>query len=99
MENIVRRGKALSGYLQQELLKLGDKVEMLTPTEDQSRGFVVGFRLKNMPYDKFGEHATKKGFRIRLVPENHLNSIRISTHIYNNFDEVNKFLEAVKEVA
>jgi len=99
MENIVRRGKALSGYLQQELLKLGDKVEMLTPTEDQSRGFVVGFRLKNTPYDKFGEHATKKGFRIRLVPENHLNSIRISTHIYNNFEEVNKFVEAVKEVA
>jgi selenocysteine lyase/cysteine desulfurase len=99
IENIVRRGKSLSGYLQQELLKFGDKVEMLTPIEDQSRGFVVGFRLKNMPYDKFGEHATKRGFRIRLVGENKLNSIRISTHIYNNFDEVNKFIEAVKEVA
>ena len=99
MENIVRRGKSLSGYLQQELLKFGDKVEMLTPLEDQSRGFVVGFRLKNMLYDKFGEHATKRGFRIRLVGENKLNSIRISTHIYNNFDEVNRFVEAVKEVA
>ncbi|MBA4313089.1 MAG: hypothetical protein C0417_10720 [Chlorobiaceae bacterium] len=97
MENIVRRGKALSGYLQQELMKI-DNVEMLTPTEDESRGFVVGFRLKNMPYDKFGEHAAKKGFRIRLVPENKLNSIRISTHIYNSFDEVNKFIEAVKEI-
>jgi cysteine desulfurase/selenocysteine lyase len=97
MENIVRRGKALSGYLQQELMKI-DKVEMLTPTEDQSRGFVVGFRLKDMPYDKFGEHAAKKGFRIRLVAENKLNSIRISTHIYNNFEEVNKFIEIVKEI-
>ncbi len=99
MENIVRRGKSLSHYLQQELLKLGDKVEMLTPTEDQSRGFVTGFRLKNITYDRFGEHATKKGFRIRLVAEGHLNSIRISTHIYNNQDEVSKFIEAVKEVA
>jgi cysteine desulfurase/selenocysteine lyase len=99
MENIHRRGKALSGYLQQELLKLGDKVEMLTPTEDRSRGFVVGFRLKNMPYEKFGEYAAQKHFRIRLVGESHLNSIRISTHIYNNYDEVNKFLEIVKEVA
>jgi L-cysteine/cystine lyase len=97
MENVVRRGKALSGYLQQELMKI-DKVEMLTPTEDQSRGFVVGFRLKDMPYDKFGEHAAKKGFRIRLVAENKLNSIRISTHIYNNFEEVNKFIEIVKEI-
>ncbi len=97
MDNIVRRGKALSSYLQQELMKL-ENVEILTPTEDQSRGFVVGFRLKNMPYDKFGEYASKKGFRIRLVAENKLNSIRISTHIYNNFDEVNKFLDAVREI-
>jgi cysteine desulfurase / selenocysteine lyase len=99
IDNIIRRGKSLSGLLQQELLSLGTNIEMLTPTEDQSRGFVVGFRLKNMPHDKFGEHASKKGFRIRLVGENKLNSIRISTHIYNNFDEVKKFIEIVKEVA
>jgi cysteine desulfurase / selenocysteine lyase len=99
LENIVRRGNALAKVLQEELMKLGDNVEMLTPTEDRSRGFVVGFRLKNMPYDKFGEHASKKGFRIRLVGEGHLNSIRVSTHIYNNRDEVMKFIDAVREVA
>ncbi len=99
MENIARRGKALANLLQSELLKLGDKVEMLTPTEEQSKGCIVGFRLKNMPYDKFGEHAAKNGFRIRLVPESHLNSIRVSTHLYNNPDEVMKFVEAVREVA
>lgn len=99
MENIARRGKALAGLLQSELLNLGDKVDMLTPAEEQSRGCIIGFRLKNMPYDKFGEHAAKKGFRIRLVPESHLNSIRVSTHLYNNPDEVLRFVEAVKEVA
>jgi cysteine desulfurase/selenocysteine lyase len=99
MENIVRRCSSLATHLQQELLQLGDSVETLTPTEDQSRGFVIGFRLKNMPYDKFGEHATKRGFRIRLVGESHLNSVRVSTHLYNNFDEVNRFIEAVKEVS
>ena len=99
MENISRRGKMLANLLQNELLKLDTKVEMLTPTEERSKGSMVGFRLKNIPYDKFGEHAAKKGFRIRLVPESHLNSIRISTHLYNNPDEVLKFVEAVKEVA
>lgn len=99
MENVAHRNKSLATHLQQELLKLGDKVEMLTPTEEQSRGAIVGFRLKNLPNDKFGAHAAKKGFRIRLVPESHLNSIRISTHCYNNFEEVNRFVEAVKEVA
>jgi selenocysteine lyase/cysteine desulfurase len=99
LENIIRRGKALATHLQEELLKLGDKIEMLTPTEERSRGFITGFRLKNMPYDKFGEHASKKGFRIRLVGENHLNSIRVSTHLYNTFEEVDKFIGIVKEVA
>jgi cysteine desulfurase / selenocysteine lyase len=99
MENVVARGRALSGRLQKGLMELGDKVEMLTPTEEQSRGFIVGFRLKSMEYNKFGEHASKKGFRIRIVPENHLNSVRVSTHIYNNPDEVENFLKMVKEIA
>lgn len=97
--NIVRRGNSLASLLQSELLKLGDRVEMLTPLEEQSKGCVVGFRLKNIAYDKFGEYAAKKGFRIRLVPESHLNSVRISTHLYNNPDEVMRFVDAVKEVA
>lgn len=99
MENVVRRCKAMAGYLQQELLKLTDNVDMLTPTEDRSRGFVVGFRLKKMEYESFGKLTTERGFRIRLVVEGHLNSIRISTHIYNSYDEVNRFLELVREVA
>ena len=99
MDNIIRRAKGLAGYLQSELLKLGDKVEMLTPTEEQSRGFVTSFRLKNMAFDKFNEYISGKGFRIRVVPESHLNCIRISTHLYNNYDEVNRFLDEVRKVA
>jgi L-cysteine/cystine lyase len=99
MENIVRRGNALAARLQRGLLELGDRVEMLTPTEERSRGFVIGFRLKKIAYDAFGAHAAKKGFRIRLVPESHLNSIRVSTHLYNNPREVDAFLDAVREVA
>ncbi len=98
-DNIIRRCRELSGRLQKGLLALGDRVEMLTPTEEQSRGFINGFRLRSMPYDKFGEHATKRGFRIRLVPENKVNCMRVSTHLYNNTEEVDRFLEAVKEVA
>ena len=99
MENVTRRGNSLADRVQRGLLQLGEKIEMLTPVEEASRGFVVGFRLKSMPYDKFGEFASKKGFRIRVVPEGHLNSVRISTHIYNSPEEVDKFLEIVKEVA
>ena len=62
IENIVRRGNALTAYLQRELLQLGDTIEMLTPVEERSRGFITGFRLKNMPYEKFGEARGEKKF-------------------------------------
>jgi selenocysteine lyase/cysteine desulfurase len=99
MDNIVRRCSGLAAYLQQELMKLGDRVEMLTPTEGRSRGFVVGFRLKNVPHDRFQAYAAEKKFRIRVVGEAGLNSIRVSTHLYNNYEEVERFLEAVQGVA
>ena len=99
MENILRRCGGMAAYLQQGLLKLGDRVEMLTPTEDRSRGFMVGFRLKNVPHDRFQAYAAEKRFRIRTVGEAHLNSIRISTHLYNNYEEIDRFLEVVREVA
>ncbi len=97
MEVIGRHGMLLATSLQEQLIQLGENVEMLTPTEAQSRGSIIGFRLKNLPNDKFGELASKNGFRIRLVPESHLNSVRISTHMYNNEEEVSRFIEVVKE--
>ena len=99
MVNIVNRCHGMATYLQNELLNLGDKVEMLTPIEDRSRGSIVGFRLKNMPHDKFQEAMSQKKFRIRTVGEGHLNSIRISTHLYNSYEEIDRFLESVREVA
>ncbi len=99
LANIARRGRSLADLLQHELLTFGSKVEMLTPTEAQSKCSIISFRLPSLPYDKFGEHAAKKGFRIRLVPESRLNAIRVSTHLYNSPEEVMKFVDAVREVA
>jgi selenocysteine lyase/cysteine desulfurase len=73
---------------------------MLTPEEEKSRASVTGFRIANYQYDKFVNYAWEKHkIRLRAVGEGGLNSIRVSTHIYNNFDEVELFLKAVKEVA
>lgn len=99
MENIVNRSRSLAALLQQELLKLGDKIEMLTPTEEQSRGAIIGFRLKSMPYANLGKHAGANGFRIRIVPENNVNCVRVSTHIYNTPGEVMRFVEMIRKIA
>jgi selenocysteine lyase/cysteine desulfurase len=100
MENIAARDRAMSSHIREELVKLGDKIEMLTPEEEKSRASVTGFRIANYQYDKFVNYAWEKHkIRLRAVGEGGLNSIRVSTHIYNNFDEVELFLKAVKEVA
>jgi selenocysteine lyase/cysteine desulfurase len=97
LERVQSRIRGLAKYLQNKLLAMPDKVEMLTPTEEASRAMMIGFRLKTMDYQKFGELATKEGFRIRLVPESGLNSVRISTHIYNQEAELDRLVELVSK--
>jgi cysteine desulfurase/selenocysteine lyase len=91
MDKVEARIKALSSRLQQNLLTLGSKIEMLTPTDTDSRAGMITFRIPGKNYMEFSTLAAKNLFRIRAVPESNLNALRISTHIYNNFDEVDRF--------
>jgi cysteine desulfurase/selenocysteine lyase len=99
MEKISEYGLGLARYLQQELLNRSADVEVLTPTEDKSRGMIVSFRFKDpsRAYDKFASFAGQKGFRIRQVPEAGLNCLRISTHLYNSQIEIERFVKVVDE--
>lgn len=97
LERVQTHIRGLAKYLQDKLLALPDEIEMLTPTEDASRAMMIGFRVRKMDYQKFGDYAHKEGFRIRIVPESGLNSVRVSTHIYNNESEIDQFLEILKK--
>lgn len=98
VKNVYERIKYLGKYTQDGLLALGDKIELLTPTEEQSRCAVNGFRIKGVDFNEFYKKAADEKIRIRAVAENGLNSLRVSTHIYNNKDEIDRFLEVVKSV-
>ena len=98
VQNIHDRIKMLGGYTQQKLLEFGDKVELITPTEEQSRCAVNGFRIKGMEFIKFNTLASENKIRIRSVAENGLNSLRVSTHIYNTKSEIDKLMELIKKV-
>ncbi len=100
MSVVEARVKYLASHLQKQLMELKTgNIEMLTSTEEKSRGAVIAFRLKNMDYTKFQTEAGNANFRIRVVPENGVNCIRISTHIYNSLDEINRFVKFVGEMA
>jgi selenocysteine lyase/cysteine desulfurase len=99
MKNVASRGKMLANRLRQGLAKITN-VEILTPAEDRSYNSIIGFRLKNMEYGKFQTWLSDTyQIRIRGVNESKLNSLRISTHIYNSPEEIDKLLEGVSKAA
>lgn len=97
MQNVHNRIKSLGKYTQDRMLELDGKVELLTPTEERSRCAVNGFRVKGVEYTKFSEICGLNKVRIRSVAENGLNSLRVSTHIYNNKQEIDTLIDLIKK--
>lgn len=97
-ENVYRRIKYLGKYTQDSLLALSDKIELLTPTEERSRSAVNGFRIKGVAFGNVFNECTMEKIRIRSVNENGLNALRISTHIYNSKEEVDKLMSVLKKL-
>lgn len=98
-ERIEKRVKELSLFTQEELEKLNNNIEILSPKEERSRGAQTTFRFKNKKADEFVAFArTAKGsFTLRHVHEAKLEGVRISTHYYNDFAQIEKLIECVRE--
>jgi selenocysteine lyase/cysteine desulfurase len=75
-------------------------VQLKTNMEPQLSGGVVKFRLKNVPtkqaYDTLWE---KHRLAIAMTPAGDAEGLRLSPHIYNSMDEVDRAVAAVKEIA
>ncbi len=99
MDNIHRRIKSLGKYTQEQLLSFGNKVELLTPIEERSYCAVNGFRIHGIDNAAFFNRCMEAKVRIRSVAENGLNSLRVSTHIYNTKADVDRLMEEIKKVA
>lgn len=98
MTKIQSRTTSLSNYLIDQLNeKVGNKVRILTPTEQSSRSSIVSFVLLSGDYSEMFQLAYKSGFRVRKVPEAGLNAIRVSTHIFNNYVELDSFINFVEK--
>ena len=97
MEKVEAYSSGLTDQLFNGLREIGHPVEILTPSEMSSRGTMVTFRIKDRDYKTFGQMASERKFRIRLVPESGLDAIRISTHIYNNRGQVDEFVSMVSD--
>jgi selenocysteine lyase/cysteine desulfurase len=99
MERVAARGRELAARLKKGLAR-NPSIETLTPMTEQ--GSMVTFRPKGKKADPWQwVNRLKKEHRIRVRPvgEHGLNAIRVSTHIYNTKDEVDRLLAALDGMA
>jgi selenocysteine lyase/cysteine desulfurase len=99
MENVWSRDAALSTAFLNGLKEI-PHVEILSPLDQTERSAMITFKMKNIEYLKLQSFlAEKYKLRTRGVGEAGVNGLRISWHIYNSFEEVNRVLEGIKEAA
>lgn len=77
-------------------LQTMDNIEILSPSEKRYRSTMISFRIDGMNNYKCCQFLLKKRLRVRPVPEAGLNAIRVSFHLYNNREELEKL---VREIA
>ena len=96
-DKVEARIKELSAYL---LLKLKENceksVKILNPTEGVAQSGMLGFKVLNKDNKAFFSEYFKQT-RVRFVPESGLDSLRISTHIFNSHAEIDALVANLKE--
>jgi cysteine desulfurase / selenocysteine lyase len=97
IENVWKRDKALSTRLFEEL-RLIPGVKVLSPENDAMRSAMITLMHEKMPYQELEERLNTYKLRTRPVSEGGLAALRISLHVYNMPDEVDRVLEGVRSV-
>jgi selenocysteine lyase/cysteine desulfurase len=95
MENVWKRNQSLSTRLFTGLESI-PHVSVLSPESKTERSALVTFKHEKVPFGDLQNHLTTYKLRTRGVGEGGLNALRISTHLYNTPDEVDRTLEAVR---
>ena len=95
MENVWKRDQALSTRLFKGLQEI-PFVKVLSPAHDADRSALITMQHEKLPYLELQSHLDKFNLRTRGVSEGGVNGLRISTHIYNSIEEVDRVLEATR---
>ncbi len=91
IEEVEERVLALSGYAIERLKEEG--FEVITPDDRQKRAGIVVFKVKD-PQEKVRELAKRKIIVSQRGP-----GIRVSTHFYNTYEEIEKFIDELKKLS
>ncbi|MFC1564337.1 aminotransferase class V-fold PLP-dependent enzyme [candidate division KSB1 bacterium] len=73
-------------------------IEILSPQEKKYRTAMITFRSTVKAHSEVSAHLSRNSIRTRGVGEAGLNGIRVSFHVYNNEEEVDKILAEISNV-
>ena len=90
------RGQALARHLREHLEQIPG-VTVLTPEDPALSGSILTYRTDRVPYDAlFSVLLNEYGLRCRVVTEQGLDALRVSTHIFNLLEDVVRVAEATR---
>lgn len=95
MENVWKRDQALSTRLFKGLSEL-PMVKIVSPANAADRSAMITFKHEKLPYPELERHLDTLKLRTRPVSEGGVDALRVSTHIYNSFEEVDRVIEGVR---
>lgn len=94
---IERRIKTLAAYLKEEAAKIPN-VQVLTPTDTELSGGLTVLGLQGMRNDQFVNYMLEKHNLVITRTLNERNAIRVSTHIFISFKQIDTLLEGLGAV-
>lgn len=95
IETMWTRDRSLSTRLFEGLREI-PRVKVLSPADASMRSAMITFMHEDIPYTAVQEHLNTFNLRTRGVSEGGLAALRVSTHIYNSFEEVETVIEGVR---
>ena len=99
MERVEARVRHLQGLLQAALQALPG-VKVVTPGDEGLRVAMVAFAVEGVPALDLQAHLARvANVRTRVISEYGYGWMRLSTHVYNNPDEIRRVVELIGEAA
>ena len=94
IDNVWRHNHAMGAALKEGLNELGAR--LLSPQHGEEHSSIITFKIDNMPYQKLQTFLGRDyKLRTRGIYEGGLDGLRISLHLYNDFDDVDRVLAGV----
>jgi cysteine desulfurase/selenocysteine lyase len=97
LDRVEQRCKQLANRLYENLKECNDCVDMLSQENPKYRAGIVSFKFKDQDNRKFMVGLRDYNAVIRHVPESGLDSLRVSTHIYNSEEDVDYLSREIKD--